>query len=113
MNGRPSPVRQARGQDMSVAKTGMNQTSIQDSNRELLLNLLRSEGECARITLAKLSGLKQATVTNIINDFIRWGIVKEVGFLTGEKGRRSIGISLNKEEYGVIGIRITRKNYSL
>ena len=113
MNGRPSPVRQARGQDMSVAKTGLNQTSIQDSNRELLLNLLRSEGECARITLAKLSGLKQATVTNIINDFIRWGIVKEVGFLTGEKGRRSIGISLNKEEYGVIGIRITRKNYSL
>ncbi|MGI6057290.1 MAG: ROK family protein [Bilifractor sp.] len=98
---------------MSVARTGMNQTSIQDLNRELLLNLLRSEGECARITLAKLSGLKQATVTNIINDFIRWGIVKEVGFLTGEKGRRSIGISLNKEEYGVIGIRITRRNYSL
>lgn len=97
---------------MSVARTGMNQTSIQDLNRELLLNFLRSEGECARITLAKLSGLKQATVTNIINDFIRWGIVKEVGFLTGEKGRRSIGISLNKEEYGVIGIRITRKNYS-
>ena len=97
---------------MSVARTGMNQTNIQDLNRELLLNFLRSEGECARITLAKLSGLKQATVTNIINDFIRWGIVKEVGFLTGEKGRRSIGISLNKEEYGVIGIRITRKNYS-
>lgn len=92
---------------------GLNQDSIQDLNRTLLINLLRKEGVCARAHLANLSNLKQATVTNIVNDFIKWGIVKEVGFLIGSKGRRSIGISINNDDYGILAIRLARKNYSV
>lgn len=92
---------------------GYNQESIQDMNRTLLINLLRKEGVCARAHLANLSMLKQATVTNIMNDFINWGLVKEVGFLVGSKGRRSIGISINNDDYGVLGIRLGRKNYTV
>ena len=92
---------------------GYNQESIQDMNRTLLISLLRKEGICARAHLANLSMLKQATVTNIMNDFINWGVVKEVGFLVGSKGRRSIGISINNDDYGVIGIRLGRKNYTV
>ena len=94
-------------------RKGINQGSVQNMNRELLLNLLRREGVCARIRLAELSGLKQATVTHIINDFISWKLVREVGFLTGSKGRRSIGIDINRDEFAVLGIRIARKNYSV
>ena len=92
---------------------GYNQESIQDMNRTLLISLLRKEGICARAHLANLSMLKQATVTNIMNDFINWGVVKEVGFLVGSKGGRSIGISINNDDYGVIGIRLGRKNYTV
>lgn len=92
---------------------GYNQESIQDMNRTLLINLLRKEGICARAHLSNLSMLKQATVTNIMNDFIRWGLVKEVGFLVGSKGRRSIGISINNDDFGVLGIRLGRKNYTV
>lgn len=92
---------------------GYNQESIQDMNRTLLINLLRKEGICARAHLSNLSMLKQATVTNIMNDFIRWGLVKEVGFLVGSKGRRSIGISINHDDYGVLGIRLGRTNYTV
>jgi len=98
---------------MQKSNRGLNQESIQDINRTLLSNLLRKEGVCARAHLAKLSMLKQATVTNIINDFIDWGLVKEVGFLIGSKGRRSIGISINNEDFGVLGIRLARKNYTV
>ncbi|MDR1700453.1 MAG: ROK family transcriptional regulator [Lachnoclostridium sp.] len=92
---------------------GLNQESVQDMNRTLLINLLRKEGVCSRVHLAKMSLLKQATVTNIINDFIQWGLVKEVGFLVGDKGRRSIGISINNDDFYVIGIRLARKNYTI
>ena len=98
---------------MTRITSGYNQEKIQDMNRELILNLLRKEGECSRVHLAKMTQLKQATITHIINDFITWGVVKETGFLTGDKGRRSIGISLNNDGYGVLGIRIARKNYSV
>mgnify|MGYP004699523143 FL=1 len=61
---------------MKEATRGYNQGNIQNMNRTLLLNLLRREKVCARATLAEHSGLKQATVTHIINDFIDWGLVK-------------------------------------
>ncbi len=98
---------------MKEARLGYNQGNIQNMNRTLLLNLLRREKICARTTLAEHSGLKQATVTHIVNDFIEWGLVKEVGFLTGVKGRRSIAISLNTDDLAVAGIRIARQNFSV
>lgn len=98
---------------MKEATRGYNQGNIQNMNRTLLLNLLRREKVCARATLAEHSGLKQATVTHIINDFIDWGLVKEIGFLTGIKGRRSIAISLNTDDLAVAGIRIARQNFSI
>lgn len=98
---------------MASINRGLNQESVQDMNRTLLINLLRKEGVCSRVHLAKMSLLKQATVTNIMNDFIKWGVVKEVGFLIGDKGRRSIGISINNDDFGVLGIRLARKNYTV
>lgn len=92
---------------------GINQDIIQEMNRSLLIHLLRREGICSRVHLANLTNLKQATVTNIMNDFIRWHLVKEVGFLSGNKGRRSIGIEVNTDTYRVIGVRLARKYFSV
>lgn len=92
---------------------GVNQDSIQEMNRALIINLLREQGVCSRANLAKLSGLKKATVTYIINDFINWGCVRETGLLSGDKGRRSIGITLTEDSYYVIGIRLARRYYKV
>ncbi len=96
---------------MESTRKGFNQNSIQDMNRTLILNLLRRQNNCARTELAKMSGLKQATVTNIINDFMDWGLVKETGFLTGNKGRRSIGITIDTDLFGVIGVQVARRHH--
>ncbi|GMQ61726.1 ROK family protein [Vallitalea maricola] len=98
---------------MNILNTGINQDKIQEVNRSLVISLLREEGVCSRVNLSNRTGLKQATVTNIINDFINWGLVKEVGFLYGNKGRRAIGIAINTDNYRVIGVRLTRKNYTV
>ncbi|ADL04081.1 ROK family protein [Lacrimispora saccharolytica] len=92
---------------------GINQDVTQEMNRSLLLKSLRREGVCSRAHLAALTGLKQATVTNIMKDFLNWGIVKEIGFLNGSKGRRSIGLSINPDGYRVMGVRLARKHYSV
>lgn len=70
-------------------------------------------GVCSRATLAHLSGLKQATITNIIAECITSGLVMETGLMSGSKGRRSIGITLNEEHCHVIGIRMTRSAFYL
>lgn len=87
---------------------GKNLLDIQAENRSLILRLMKHRQVCARTELAQMSGLKHATITNIINEFIRYGLVEEKGTIAGKKGRRSIGISLDSERYAVIGVSIFR-----
>ncbi|MDR3373397.1 MAG: ROK family protein [Ancalomicrobiaceae bacterium] len=89
-------------------KKGLNLNDVQEINRGLILWLLRRVRITSRATLSKTSGLKQATITNIINEFINLGIVYETGIIEGNKGRRSIGVSLNTETPRVMGVRLTR-----
>ncbi|MDX9915509.1 MAG: ROK family transcriptional regulator, partial [Sphaerochaeta sp.] len=93
--------------------SGANQDDMQQMNRVLVLSLLRKSSITTRAELAKSTGLKRATITNIISDFIQSGIVKETGFIEGEKGRRSIGISLNGEQNKIIAIRLARIYFSI
>ena len=85
----------------------------QAMNRSLLLRLLQQNKVCSRANLAEQSGLKQATITNIISDLISWGIVEETGLIEGCKGRRAIGIRLRNEGSYVIGVRISRKYFEI
>jgi predicted NBD/HSP70 family sugar kinase len=94
-------------------KKGSNLGYIQEMNRSLVLRLIRRLNICSRAVIAKETGLKQATVTNIVNDLIKFGLVKETGIISGKKGRRSIGITLDDQKFSVIGLRLTRKYYSI
>ncbi len=94
-------------------RESMNQQKQQRMNRALVIQLLRQQGVCFRADLAKQSGLKAATITNIINDFIQCGLVVEDGLLDGGKGRRAIGLRINGSQYRVIGAVLTRTHYSL
>ena len=98
---------------MGRAGLGYNQSDIIDNNRTVLLRLLCREGVCPRVNLARQTGLKQSTVTNITAEFLRWGLIQETGFLTGRKGRRSIGISLNNDDFGILSIRLARTHFVL
>lgn len=94
-------------------KRGINLEEAQSLNRALVIRLLRTLRVCSRAEIAKRSGLKQSTITNIIGDFIRWGLVAERGIINGRKGRRSIGISLNTDLFKVVAVRLTRKHFSV
>jgi len=90
-------------------KLGKNLTDIQEINRSLVLNCIRSEPNCSRSEIANITGLQQATITKIVNDFIKAGIVQEANlFKKSEKGRRSIGLILNTDLHRIIGVRLTR-----
>lgn len=96
---------------MNDSKLGQNQESIQASNKALLLELIREEGNCSRAFLAKKTGLQPTTVTYIINDFIKCGLVEETGLIAGSRGRRSIGIKITDKKYAVLSIRLARTGF--
>ena len=98
---------------MAAGRLGQNQESIQATNRSLVLELIHKEKVCSRAYLAKNSGLQPATVTYIVNDLMRLGVIEESGFIQGEKGRRSIGVSISPKNFCVLAIRLTRVGYLL
>ncbi len=93
--------------------TSVNQEKQQRINRSLVINLLCRQRRCSRADLAKLSGLKRATITNIVNEFMEYDLILEDGLMEGEKGRRSIAIKINGEKYCTIGVMLTRHYYTL
>jgi len=92
---------------------GKNSEDIQKMNRVLIIKLLQHADVISRSELATMSNLKQATITNIINNFIQWGLVEETGLIAGSKGRRSIGLRLCKEKYKIISLRFSRKHVQI
>lgn len=96
-----------------INMTGSNSDSLQKANRNLVLSLMRKYIITTRADIAEQTGLKGATITNIISDFIDAGIIIETGFVEGKKGRRSIGISLNDKDFQVIAIRLSRLDFKI
>ncbi|NRF95097.1 ROK family transcriptional regulator [Paenibacillus frigoriresistens] len=94
---------------MDRTKQGTNLEDVQEMNRSLIIKLLWRKQLCSRADLAKESGLNSSTITNNVNELIKWGLIVETGVIEGAKGRRSIGIKLNSESYKVIGIRLARR----
>lgn len=96
-----------------MGKIGMNSLDIQESNRASILRILVKEGVLTRVELSRMTGLKQATITNIINEFLAAGVVSETGTMKGNRGRRTIGISINAEQFNILGIKIARRSYTI
>ena len=95
--------------EQASVHNGINQAMQQQMNLRLVLRMLWKEGVCSRAKLAKLSGLQRPTISNIIRDCIQCGLVVEQGLMEGEKGRRSIGIAINGEQYRVIAVKVSRR----
>lgn len=62
--------------------------------------------------LAKKTGLTSASITKIINEFIKLGIVKEVGRTKTIQGRKPVLIDIVPDSFYIVGIYIARKSMS-
>lgn len=96
-----------------TAKKGKNLEDIQRNNRSLVIRMLLRRNGLSRIELAKETGLKQATITNIINEFLALNLVRESGNIEDNgRGRRMIGLQINSDDFRIICVRLKRKSFT-
>ena len=83
-------------------------------NSSRVLRQLWIEEQLSRAELAKRLELNKSSMSNIVNDLIVQGIVKEQDvFEPGPKGgRKAIGLSLNKDYFHILGIEIRSDSYT-
>lgn len=94
-------------------ETDKKQAVARDDTIAIVIDLMRRLKKCTRTELAEASGLVRSTITNIVDTLIRAGLVLETGFISQNRGRRSIQITLNSDKLVALGISVTHNYYGL
>lgn len=88
--------------------TGLNQLSQKENNLSLIIRAIHRNDPISRVKLSECTGLKQATISKIVNQLIEWGVVQETESLEGSLGRKPIGLTLKSENFLLMAVRINR-----
>lgn len=94
-------------------KRGNNFESMQQSNRALILQLMKAQGVSTRKGLAEQSGLQAATISIIVAELMERRLVEETGLVEGDCGRRLTGLRLRRDQYCTAAVRITPSYYAV
>lgn len=87
-----------------------NQKFLKSQNQGLILEILRKNGPMARAQISKEIGIVRSTVSEITNEMVSLGILKEGKKVKGNLGKRPILLSFNKDFYYFIAVAITKPN---
>lgn len=81
---------------------------MRELNRSLVLELLKERSPISRAAIARLSELAKPTVSTIVDDLVREGLVREIG--TGETrangGRPPILLEFNERSQYLVGVEV-------
>ncbi len=94
-------------------RRGVNLQSVKWQNRGVVLETLWRHQPLSRKDLADRTHLTAATLTNIIAEFLAFGIVQEIGPGEPGRGRRPTLLSLVPDSAYVVGINISRTDINV
>ncbi len=83
-------------------------TKIKEEHKIKTINCIRKYGPVSRTDIGMKTNISKPTITRIVDDFIKDGLVKETGTLEASSKRKPVGIELNPEAYYCIGINISK-----
>lgn len=86
----------------------VNIKSMRIANISLVLDTIRRMGPISRYDISKITKLSPSAVSNIVENLISVGIVKESPAKVTKVGRRPIELTLNETGYYPIGIEIEK-----
>ena len=94
-------------------KRGKNLENVQQSNRALILQLIKANGVTTRKSLAEQSGLQPATISIIVAELIARRLIEETGLVEGDCGRRLTGLQLRCDRFCSVAVRITPSYFAV
>lgn len=94
---------------VKAMKTGLNNEGMQRANRNLVLSLLLKNDHSSRADIAKQTNLQKATITNIVNEFLDAGILREQSLPKEDGKRKTTALNIYAPHVVVLSARITRE----
>ncbi len=79
------------------SKRAQGMSPIRDTNRDLVLELLRRNQPISRVDIARKSGLQRSTISSIVDGLIEERWVREGSVVKTERGRRPTLLTMNDD----------------
>jgi predicted NBD/HSP70 family sugar kinase len=81
----------------NLPKRAQSAAPIRDSNRDLVLEVLRRNQPISRVGIARRSGLQRSTISSIVDGLIEERWVREGSVVKTERGRRPTMLTMNDD----------------
>lgn len=90
------------------SKSGADHNVMRELNRSLVLDLIKQRNPISRAAIAKAADLAKPTVSAIVDDLVRGGLVREIGMgqPTRGGGRPPILLEFNRRSTFVVGVQV-------
>ena len=95
-----------------MTSLGINARLSKKINRELVLKIIYNHKPISRSDIAKITVITPASITKIINKFMKNGLVYESDRVRTSHGRKPVLIDIKTSGLYIIGIYIARKSLS-
>ncbi len=86
--------------------SAFNLSTMKHMNRDIVFQLLREHRQTTRTDLVRLSGLSKATVSDIIDTFLREGFIREAGKHQPVRGRSQVVLEFDPMARLVLGAQL-------
>lgn len=90
---------------MLPKRSAVNHQVMQQTNRAVLLDIIRKQPPITRAKLSDLTGLTRSAISNLIDELIHSDMIREVGREKSTIGRRGILLELNPAGGSVIAVK--------
>jgi predicted NBD/HSP70 family sugar kinase len=88
-------------------------SSVRHVNRSIVLSLIRTHEPVSRVALSEMTGMFRSNVSEIVDQLIEDGLVREERAVPVGRGRVPYNLSLNDDSLLVVGISIRQSTTTL
>jgi len=86
---------------------------VKQDNMSVLLQQIWEQESISRVELVTLTRLTSGTVTNLTQELIQLGLIRESATSSSALGRKRVMLKYNTEHFMIIGVDISRTSYGL
>jgi predicted NBD/HSP70 family sugar kinase len=92
--------------DLAVPLPTADAAGMRTQNSTLVLKLIWRERQISRADIARQTGLSPSTVSAIVGELDRAGLVREIGAGASRGGRRPVLVGFRDDAYALVGVEL-------
>ena len=98
---------------MQMESKRINIGYISEKHTSIIMRCVKNYGPLPRVDIVEKTGISRATVTRVVNDLIKEGILIESNVTETKRGRHPVNVDICENALYAFGVNISKNNLSI